>query len=229
LGLAQWLLGHADKALEAAEEGIALGRAISHPFSLGFALVYAASVRQMRNEYQAAIDLADENTAISTEHAFPMGLAWAAAVRGWARFQQSRCQEALDEVADGIALWRRTGTNLILPYFLSLLADLQRARGEHEAGLATVAAALSMAERTGEGWWQPELYRCRGELKLLDSRQHRPADAEADFHRALHLARNMRATALEQRATLSLQRLRSNTATREAVDRELTATIARAS
>ncbi len=229
LGLAQWLLGRADKAIEAAEEGIALARAISHPFSLGFALVYAASVRQMRNEYQAAIDLADENTSISTEHAFPMGLAWAAAVRGWAKFQQSRRKEALDEVAGGIALWRRTGTNLILPYFLSLLADLQCARGEREAGLATVAAALSMAERTGEGWWQPELYRCRGELKLLDPRKHGPAEAEADFRRALHLARGMRAIALEQRATLSLQRLRRGATTRQAVDREVTATAARAS
>ena len=206
LGIVQWLLGHPEQALEAAQQGITLGRAIAHPFSLGFALVYAASVLQMRNEYQAAIDLADENMAISSEHAFPIGLAWAAAVRGWARFQQTGRQEALDEVSSGIALWRSTGTQLVLPYFLSLLADLQRARGEREAGLATIAEALSMAERTGESWWRPELYRLRGELKLLDAGQRCFADAEADFHRALDLARAMHATALEQRAALSLQR-----------------------
>jgi class 3 adenylate cyclase/tetratricopeptide (TPR) repeat protein len=208
LGLAQWLLGHADSALQSAQDGIALGRAIPHPFSLGFALVYAASLRQMRNEHQAAIDLADENTAISSEHAFPMGLAWAAAVRGWAKFQQSGDQEALDEVAGAIALWRSTGTHLILPYFLSLLADMQRARGERESGLATIAEALSMAERTGEGWWRPELYRLRGELQLLDRGRLRPIEAEADFARALDLAQAMRARALEERAVLSMEGLR---------------------
>jgi len=216
LALVQWLLGDADQALRSAQDGIALGRAISHPFSLGFALVYAASLRQMRNEHQAAIDLADENTAISSEHAFPMGLAWAATVRGWAKFQQSGRKEALDEVASGIALWRSTGTHLILPYFLSLLADMQCARGERESGLATIEEALSMSERTGEGWWRPELYRLRGELKLLDGGQRHPIESEADFIRAVGLARAMRATALEERATSSIERLRDRT-TRQAV------------
>jgi len=218
LGLAEWLLGHTDAALRAAEDSIALARAVSHPYSLGFALIYAASLHQMRDEHQAAIDLADENMAISEEQAFPMGVGWAAVVRGWARFQLSGRREALDEVAHGIAVWRSTGTQLILPYFLSLLADMQYASGERDAGLATVAEALGMAERTGEGWWQPELYRLRGELKLLGvARGGAAAEAEADFNRALDLARAMSATALEERAALSLQNLRSRDTPGEAV------------
>ncbi len=75
-----------------------------------------------------------------------------------------------------------------------------------------------MAERTGEGWWQPELYRLRGELKLLDgARGGAATEAEADFNRALDLARAMSATALEERAALSLQNLRSSATPGEAV------------
>jgi len=43
-----------------------------------------------------------------------------------------------------------------------------------------------MAERTGEGWLQPELYRLRGELKLLGWSRgvcRGPPRAEADFNR----------------------------------------------
>jgi hypothetical protein len=65
-----------------------------------------------------------------------------------------------------------------------------------------------MAERTGEGWWRPELYRLRGELQLLDRGRLRPIEAEADFARALDLAQAMRARALEERAVLSMEGLR---------------------
>ena len=51
-------------------------------------------------------------------------------------------------------------------------------------------------------YWEAELYRLRGELKSDD-----PVEAEADFRRALEVARSQEARWLELRATMSLVRL----------------------
>jgi predicted ATPase len=55
----------------------------------------------------------------------------------------------------------------------------------------------------GERIWEAELFRLRGELKSADH----PVEAEADFHRALKVARSQQARSLELRATMSLARL----------------------
>jgi adenylate cyclase len=54
----------------------------------------------------------------------------------------------------------------------------------------------------GERIWEAELFRLRGELKSADL-----VEAEADFHRALEVARSQNARSLELRTTMTLARL----------------------
>ena len=70
----------------------------------------------------------------------------------------------------------------------------------HEAG-AALDEAFTIVDK-GERIWEAELFRLRGELKSAD-----PVGAEADFHRALMVARSQNARSLELRATTSLARL----------------------
>ena len=72
---------------------------------------------------------------------------------------------------------------------------------KHEAS-AALAETFAFIERSNERIWEAELYRLRGELKLDD-----PVEAEADFRRALEVARSQEARSLELRATVSLVRL----------------------
>jgi predicted ATPase len=78
--------------------------------------------------------------------------------------------------------------------------------GQPEAGLTTIAEALTLADTTEEGFYEPELYRLKGELLLQESLDHQ-VEAEACFHHALDIARNQQAKSLELRATTSLARL----------------------
>jgi predicted ATPase len=66
--------------------------------------------------------------------------------------------------------------------------------------------ALAMVTRTGEGAWDAELYRLKGELTLAVSGT-RHAEAEACFRQALDVASRRRAKSLELRAATSLSRL----------------------
>jgi predicted ATPase len=78
--------------------------------------------------------------------------------------------------------------------------------GEPEAGLTALAEALTLADTTGERWYEPELYRLKGELLLQQNADYQ-AEAEDCFHHALDIARNQQAKSLELRAATSLARL----------------------
>ena len=64
---------------------------------------------------------------------------------------------------------------------------------------------MQIAKRTGERWFEAELYRHKGQLLL---RQGRTQAAEDLYHRALAIAREQEAKLWELRAVASLARLR---------------------
>ena len=66
----------------------------------------------------------------------------------------------------GITAFRATGSVFFVPYFLGLLAEQYGKIGRVERGLTLVSEALAAVERTGERWYEAELYRCRGALLL---------------------------------------------------------------
>src|SRR5262249_10540666 len=66
--------------------------------------------------------------------------------------------------------------------------------------------ALTLADKTGERWYAPELYRLKGTLLLQQSADNHE-EAQACFQQALGVARSQQAKSLELRAATSLSRL----------------------
>jgi predicted ATPase len=66
--------------------------------------------------------------------------------------------------------------------------------------------ALTLADKTGERWYEPELYRLKGEL-LLQQTSENQAEVENCFHQAIVVAQNQQAKSWELRAATSLARL----------------------
>ena len=69
-----------------------------------------------------------------------------------------------------------------------------------------ITEALTVAHKTGEGWYEPELHRLKGALLLQQSTGHH-AEAQACFQQALALARSLQANSWELRAATSRARL----------------------
>ena len=92
------------------------------------------------------------------------------------------------------------------PYHLALLAEAHGTLGKPEAGLAVLTEALTLVDITGERWYEPELYRLKGELLLQQSSDNH-AEAESCFHQAIAIAQNQQAKSLALRASTSLARL----------------------
>ena len=203
---ALWCLGYPHQGLVWSDEAVTLAQQCAHPLSLGYALNSAAMFYQLRREERLTQECAEATITLATEQGLPHWRAQGFILRGWTLAQQGQAQEGIEQIHQGLRAWRATGAELARPYWLALLAEAHGIMGEPEAGLTALAEALTLADTTGERWYEPELYRLQGEL-LLQQSSDNAAEAETCFHQALDVARNQQAKSLELRASTSLARL----------------------
>ncbi len=202
-----WHLGYPDRALQTAEEGLAIARKGARPFSIAIALDYLAMLHQFRREPEAALRIAEEAGSLCLEYRFDYYGAWSALVRGWAIAEQDRFQEGVAAYRAALKEFAQTGAGLRMPHYLGLLAAVHRKEREAAAGLELVAEAAQIAQRTQESWCNADLERERGELLLLDASDDSREKAEAAFKRAIEIAIEQGAKMLELRASTALARV----------------------
>jgi predicted ATPase len=212
LALTLWLLGYADQALQRSQEALTLAQERAHPFTLASALYFAAKLHQFRRETFLTQEQAEAVNALATEHGFNQRLAVGTIQRGWALAVQGQGEAGLAQIRQGLEAHRATGTDLGQPYRLALLAEAAGCAGQADEGLRVLAEALALVEHTGERQWEAELYRLKGALLLsYTAGVGFPAtlteEAETCFQRAVDIARQQHAKALELRAATSLARL----------------------
>jgi TOMM system kinase/cyclase fusion protein len=203
---ALWYLGYPDQALRRIHDALTLAQELSHPFSLAFALAFAAWLHQLRREAQAVQEQAVAIIALSTDQGFLFWVAWGTILRGWALAEQGQSVEGIAQMRQGIAAWRATGAELQRPYYLALLAEAHGKAGQADVGLRVLAEALTAVHTTGERQHEAELYRLKGEL-LLKQDVPDAQEAERCLRQAVDVARQQQAKSFELRAAMSLSRL----------------------
>jgi len=202
---ALWLSGYPDQALEQNAKALTLAHELPHPHTLAHALGFAASFYQFRRETQAVNEHVEAVMALSREQEFAQWLAWGAMLRGWVLVEQGQGAEGMTHMRQGLDAFDNIGAALGRPYWLALLAEASGKAGQAEAGLRILAEALDAIYTSGEGRWEAEICRLRGEL-LAPAAAH-DDEAEASFQQALDVARRQQAKSLELRAAISLSRL----------------------
>jgi hypothetical protein len=110
--------------------------------------------------------------------------------------------------ADAAGLGRPTGDRGSGggPYYLALLAEACGKAGQAGEGLILLAEALAAFDNTGEGLYEAEVHRLKGELLLARSAASY-TEAETCVLQALTIARRQQAKSLELCAAMSLSRL----------------------
>ena len=225
---ALWFLGQPDEALDRIQEALTLARELSEPYGLAHALFFAAILHQLRQEERLSQEHAEAALAVSSEHGLMLYQAMATFTLGWALIEQGRPEEAIQQMRQGLAAQQATGTQVLLPHFMALLAEALAKSGQAEEGLLISEEALVVADRTGEGYYQAELYRIKGELLLTQARSRglsRAAtggkavfeteppsvvQAEGCFNQSIKIAQQQKAKSWELRAVMSLARLYQN-------------------
>jgi predicted ATPase/class 3 adenylate cyclase len=233
---ALWGLGYPEQALKRVEEALTLAQEFSHPFSLAYAISCVARLHQFRQETQATQAQVDTLLALAAEQGFTLRAAQGTILRGWALAMQAQREEGIAQLRQGLRAFRATGAEFWWPAYLALLAEAYGEVGRYEEGLNTVAEALDAVNKTGERFYEAELYRLKGTLTLqklsvasirlsetsgVGNAHHHvmvakagtegaahptEEEAEACFLKALEIARQQQAKSLELRAATSLAR-----------------------
>jgi DNA-binding winged helix-turn-helix (wHTH) protein/predicted ATPase len=248
---ALWFLGYPDQALKRSQEALTLVRELSHPYTLAVIMSFAAWFHQCRREGRVTQERAEASITLSTAQGFPLPLAFGTISRGWALVEQGQGEEGIAQIRQGLAASRDMGIETPRAMLLALLAEAYERVGQVEEGLTVLAEALATVDKTGECFWEAELYRLKGELllnaergmqnderKIKTTRRasspihrsafigHRSVEAEACFLKAIDIARRQQAKSLELRATMSLAQLWQQQGKREEARQMLAETYA---
>ncbi|MDA9489444.1 AAA family ATPase [Bradyrhizobium sp. CCBAU 11361] len=199
-------LGYPEQARARSEEALTDAKELSHRNTLGYALLYGCILSQLRRDRDEAQGRANSLIALAADQGSPHFLAAGNVIRSWILGATGELDAGITQLRDGLTRWQATGAGFLVPYFLSLLAELHGRAGAVEEGLDLIAKALDRVAETGERWFEAELHRMKGEL-MLRLRKADPTAAEARFRQAASVARQQSAKLWELRAATGLARL----------------------
>ena len=202
--MALWFQGQPTQARLHMARGRAVAREVDYAFTIAASLSFATQLEQLSGDAAATEALAEETIAYCQEQGFPLYLAAATAHRGWARVMQGRAAEGLEDLVNGVVLYRGTGAVLNASYLLGLLAEAYLVVGDRPSGLMMVEEALALTSRHLDRFFEAELHRLHGLLLALEPAE--PDAAEAALRRALAVGKAREANALVLRALVSLAR-----------------------
>jgi predicted ATPase len=207
-----WLTGWPAQAADAAEQALGHAEALQHPLTLVAMLLHAAHVRQCRGEFDAAWGLVQRLLALASAQDFALYKAGGMMTQGGLLIQRGELVAGMAQLTTGLAQYQAYGAQLYMPFFLAFLAEAHLRCGQVEAGVRVIDEALRLTATHFDRFWEPELHRLRGELLLAHAGpppltpDRGAADIAACFQRALDIARQQGAKALELRAAMSLNR-----------------------
>jgi len=201
-----WQFGHDEQAVAKSDESIALAREVSHPFTLGIALDYAAMLHVFRQESKLVLTRAGEAAAICQKHGFVYYSAWAEILAGWATAVVGETTAGLLQLRHGLDALKATGAELRLPFYYGLLAEACDLAGHMGEALANVASGFAFLTKNSETWAAPELHRIQGDVL-----RHGGDDflSQVSYRRATESARQTGARLFELRAAARLDELPS--------------------
>jgi DNA-binding winged helix-turn-helix (wHTH) protein/predicted ATPase len=214
-------LGYLDQAWQESHAALATAKELGHAQTVAGALQVVASLHGACRKWGEMQACAAELMALSISHDLPFWWAVGACNHGIALAQQGNATEGINQIRQGLAVYRAAGTTIGIPRILGWLAEVCACAGQIDEGVQVLAEAFAVIEQGGERIWEAELYRRKGELllkksearsqKLESTPQHPPpstqAEAEGYFLKAIAIARQQQAKLWELRAAMSLSRL----------------------
>jgi adenylate cyclase len=201
-----WVLGYAHQAQQRSQDTLALARQTEHAPSIAYAEYILAMLFQCRREIAATHARTDALMAFASAQGLMHRIGQGRILLGWALAMEGEATAGVQYIQQGLAAHQDMGIKMGQPYYLALLAEAYGQAAQPEAGLTLLAEALTLVATTEERWWEAELSRLTGALQLQLPIPDVP-QAEACFQRALDVARQQQAKALELRAAMSLSRL----------------------
>jgi DNA-binding winged helix-turn-helix (wHTH) protein/predicted ATPase len=200
------LLGRTEQASQHSNDSIEFARKLAHPFSQALALVLASGLGQSLRDCVSTRNHAAAAIEIAREQEFRLLLAWASAFEGWAEAYEGESKQGLQKIVNSIANVRVISCGGFQPHLLGLLAEARLKAGRFPEAMSALGEALNLALQSGERFYEAELLRLKGELRLITEHET-PWQAERAFLDSLEVSKNQNAHLFTLRTIVSLARL----------------------
>jgi predicted ATPase len=204
--LVLWLMGFPDQALHTSQNALGQLQTVGHAYNQAVISNWGTYLHKYRRDAAAVQTQAEAALALSLEHGIGHRAIQARMLRGWSWCMQGAIEEGLMEIHEGLTAYRATESTIGITYFLTLLAEAYQLADRTPEGLRVLQEALGQSQTTGECYWQAEIHRLEGELRLRLTIPEM-SQAEHCFSQAIDIARQQQAKSLELRASISLSRL----------------------
>lgn len=201
-GMGMWMLGFPDQARHYTQMALVLEQEVANPMWSWFAFYYIAYFHAYADEIRSTQLWIDEAMHVCTEHGMSHYRLYTECVRGWV-LAKNGDKTGISNLERGIAWLYEIGDRMNSLPLLRLLADAYYTHNLIFEGLETIEKALTILRETEMIFEEPELFRLKGELLLLDI-GNSPTKAEDCFARAIQSASKQGTKMWELRATVSL-------------------------
>jgi predicted ATPase len=204
---ALFCLGYLDQARLRRDDALAESRRLSSPYTEVYALRHAWygdwAIEGVRS-IEAMLRSAEHISVISSEQGFSMFVGVGDIMRGWCVSSVGDAKTGIPLLEEGLKKYAATGTKLVIPFYLTVLAETYGTAAQPKEGLNRLGDAAKLVETTQERWAEAEMHRVRGSLLLSLGER---AAAEKSYCEALAVARHQSAKFWELRAAIDLGRL----------------------
>jgi len=127
-------LGYFDQARTRRDAALAEASKLGHTFTLAHSLFLACLDEWSVKSERALFRHAEELATLSAEHDFALFSAGGSLFRGWCIVALRQGQQGIVLLDEALAAWRATGSMLLVPFFLLLLADANGKAGSRSTG-----------------------------------------------------------------------------------------------
>jgi class 3 adenylate cyclase/predicted ATPase len=221
--MVRYLQGDTELALACSESALQLAEELRHPFSQAYALGCAAWLQSYRREPEAMATRAEQTMALSQAQALGWWLLWGMVFAGRGLVDAGQADAGIRQMEEALTMYRGLGSGMVVPYFLTQLAEAHAMRGDVEPALARLEEARALVAHGGEAIALAEIDRLDAEIRQRRAGDggQRPGDSDAVvierlFCQALDTARRQGARLFELRAACGLARLLASRGERQA-------------
>jgi class 3 adenylate cyclase/tetratricopeptide (TPR) repeat protein len=197
-----WQAGFAARAQTLYKQGIGLGAELGHPFSVAAAHMHGTFFAMMVNDSAAADVSVRTVTAVATE----ANLAWPGRLgrflKGWVMARQGEIGRGADQMEASFRDLQERKERLYLTLLGTLLVSAKLEIGRYEETLAFLDELQVLSVETHQRLFVPEHHRLRAET--MHRLNPKSPGIEAEYGKALKLAQEQGALALELRAACGL-------------------------
>jgi predicted ATPase len=203
LAWALWMLGYPDQSIQRVRTALDLASRLDHPLTTAYALCFTSLMHNHRGEYATAADCAGEALGITIPKKFALWTAWAKMQRGWSIAGQGNHELGIRQMKEGLEEWRDTGARVGFTFFPVTLAEMCLRAGRLEETARLLDEATPMITDNDEHFYEPELYRLKGELALRLASHGASEEALAHYRKGAEVAARLNGRSWELRLAMS--------------------------